>query len=869
MGEFGLKIKNYSSGSIYGYNLGVRDRYDTTDAMLTNSLFLDFLLEHGLTTWKGKATRDVICIEFNYGTRSYEEEITHINKKIKDCQELKGEYKKLTQAQAEEKVAKFEELKVKIETNKDKYVKKSKQNIRKEFYVNGVDIEYPVFKKDGTIKDSEKIHYKMLYRTPGKAKKGSCMFINEMLYDDAIKFLRMGIEMQHENAPIVEIGAYSSLITSSIVGRVRINPKNILVLKDVDAFFETNVVSVETDENKQCFARTIENYKLKNTLFDGQALIDNSIFPEWGDGYILLRHHFCKMAAFDTNIQQFFKDYYGDDYYSATVIDMFGVEHYVKDIELITTDNAMKWLKFNVTYDYWCDRVYENNCMFGIVKTAHPSKLGEVQKMSYQMINALDYDIMPSVVKCTTDYIEKLKTDDGAFLNYLRDNTNFSNDYEVLIALCEQDPEFVRSEYFRDRKRKIIEAYMINFKNGKVIQNADNLVIVGSPFAMLLHSVGEDPLNDPTFQQEEGTIQCCTGRFAPGDYLAEFRSPFNGRNNLGYLHNVSHEYLDKYFNLGSQIIAVNMIGTDFQDRNNGSDQDSDSLYVTNQPDIVQCAKEYYQLYPTIVNNIPKDANHYCNTLESFADIDNKLAAAQMAIGSSANLAQICLTYMYNFEDQKYVDYVCILSVLSQVAIDNAKRSFDIDLNNEIARIKADMDIKQNGYPAFWGIIRIGFDREKINTKLKCPMNYIFDIETPRFRSEDSTLPMSKFFVKHEMELSNRKSMKVEELIEKYSIDLYKYNTSDEDDENYEYLLLRDDFEQLIEDIRGVYISKNYMGLMSWLIDRALIITSDAKRHQKQLKSTINTNRSLLMKTLYLVNKDAFLKCFAGNLGKNS
>ena len=869
MGEFGLKIKNYGAGSIYGYNLGVRDRYDTNDAMLTNSLFLDFLLDNGLTTWKDKATRDVICIEFGYGTRSYEEEIARINKEMRDCKELRNEYKKFTHEQAEERLIQLEELKAKIELNKDKYVKKSKQNIRKEFYINGVDIEYPVFKRDGSVKNVEKIHYKMLYRTPGKAKKGSCMFINESLYDNAINFLRMGIEIQYENAPIVEIGAYSSLITSSIVGKVRINPKNILVLEDVDAFFETKVVSIETDENKQCFARTIENYKLKNTLFDGQALIDHSIFPEWGDGYILLRHHFCKMAAFDSNIQLFFKDYYGDDYYSATVTDMFGVEHYVKDIELITTDNAMKWLKFNVDYNYWCDKVYENNCMFGIVKTAHASKLGQVQRMSYQMINALDYDIMPQVVQCTIDYIEKLKTDDGVFLNYLRDNINFSNDYEVLIALCEQDQEFVRSEYFRSRKYEIIKAYILNFKNGKVIQNADNLVIVGSPYAMLLHSVGEDPLSDPTFNQEDGAIQCHTGRFKYGDYLAEFRSPFNGKGNMGYLHNVHHEYLDKYFNLGSQIIAINMIGTDFQDRNNGSDQDSDSLYVTNQPDIVQCAKECYQNYLTIVNNIPKETNKYCNTLENFANIDNNIAASQLTIGESSNLAQICLTYTYNYTDQKYIDYVCILSVLAQVAIDNAQRRFDIDLNNEIARIKADMDIDKNGYPAFWGIIRREFNKSKINQELKCPMNYIFDIEAPRFRSEESTLPMSMFFVKHNVECSNRKCMRTEKFIEKYSFDLYNFNKKDEEDIDGEYLVLREDFDEIVEDIRQTYISSNYAGLMSWLIDRALCITNyqDAKQRLNLTNSNTSNNRSILLKTLYDVSPKVFLSCFAGNLGE--
>ena len=47
------------------------------------------------------------------------------------------------------------------------------------------------------------------------------------------------------------------------------------------------------------------------------------------DFYRNMNDHFCKMAAFSTNIQQFFKDYFGDDYYSATVKDMFGNEHYV------------------------------------------------------------------------------------------------------------------------------------------------------------------------------------------------------------------------------------------------------------------------------------------------------------------------------------------------------------------------------------------------------------------------------------------------------------------------------------------------------------------------------------------------------------
>ena len=65
-----------------------------------------------------------------------------------------------------------------------------------------------------------------------------------------------------------------------------------------------------------------------------------------------------------------------------------------------------------------------------------------------------------------------------------------------------------------------------------------------------------------------------------------------------------------------------------------------------------------------MNNIPKSKNKYDNTMLNHALIDNKLASAQLAIGESSNLAQLALSYSYNFDDQKYNDYVCILSVVA-------------------------------------------------------------------------------------------------------------------------------------------------------------------------------------------------------------
>lgn len=223
--EYGLKIKNFEAASIYEYQNGFRSYLNETDAMLTNSLFLDFLYENGLNVWKGESTRDVICLQFSYGTKGLEDMIEKVDEMLNGAIE-------------ENAINYFEDLRQHILDNSDKCIQIKKEELRKLYYKDGVDITYKTYNRNGKIIKSETIHYKMLYRTPGKAKKGTCMFIREELYDAAHNFLYMGIELPKENPPIVEIGAYSSLITSSIVGKVQIKPEEILILKDYDSFLQ-------------------------------------------------------------------------------------------------------------------------------------------------------------------------------------------------------------------------------------------------------------------------------------------------------------------------------------------------------------------------------------------------------------------------------------------------------------------------------------------------------------------------------------------------------------------------------------------------------------------------------------------------------
>ena len=550
--------------------------------MLNNSLFLYYMIEHGLDIYKKESTRSIICLSFDFGSRSYDDEHKRLIKLI-------------DKATSEQNNDLTERLKAKldfVEANKNKYAPMSRDDIRVKYYKEGVDILWETKNKDGTVKSSQKIHYKMLFRTPAKAKIGSVMFIDEKLYNRAYKWLTMGLgnKMPLHNAKIVEMSAYAPLTTSTIIDRLHIDVDDILFVSDVDSFYTTmaNIVRAEeyVDNNGEIKNKCVVDRKktdVKNTLFDGQGLIESSILPSYVNGMVLLRNHFFKACFFKTHIQNFFKDWCaknGHDYETYEVTDYFGKKKLLKNIKAITTENAIKWRKFSDLmgkdpYSYWAKAVRKDGCLWGVVKTDHPSKLGYRQQLSYQMLNVLPatQEEINDICKDSVEYVELLKRDNDEFEKYLRKNANDVNHYEMMADMYNHNHEFGNSKWFRLEKSYIIKSYVNKLRQGKIFVNGDNLTLCGNPYALLLHAVGDNWEKDNTLVYENGTIQCYTKRFNDGEYLCGFRSPNNSMNNVAYLHNVHHPLMEKYFDFSENIVAINCICTDVQSRLNGADQD--------------------------------------------------------------------------------------------------------------------------------------------------------------------------------------------------------------------------------------------------------------------------------------------------------
>ena len=918
MSEYGIKIKNISAGMLYDLNLGIRDYFTYTDAMFNNSLFSFFLQNNGLNVYKGESTRDIICLDYEFGSRSYENEHKRLEKLfIKSDGESKERIQKALQ---------------KVESNKYLYKEKSRDEIREYFYENGVEVTYKKKRRDGSIKE-ETIHYEMLFRTSAKAKLGQVIFINSKLYDIAYDWLTIGLgkKMSHDNAKIVEMSAYAPLTTSTIVGTLHIPVENILILKDQDSFFETmtNVVKAEDyfvetsikdeetgkqkkikEKRKKCVVSE-EKRKVKNTIWDGMALIeadsDYLKLPSYVNGMALLRNHLFKACAFKSYIQKFFKDWCeenGYDYETHMIQDMFGKWHYLKDIKMITTDNAIKWKKFqdlmgnSITeaYEYWCERIHSDGDIWGIVKTDHPSKLGNYQQLSYQMINTLPCtkEDVKDIAQISIDYVELLKRDNDEFEKFLRKYANEVNHYEMLADLYAQNHEFGNSTFFRYEKKEIIKQYVFRMRKGKIMVNGDNLTVCGNPYALLLYSVGEDFEKDPTLSQESDCIQCYTNRFGDNEYLAAFRNPHNSPNNICYLHNVYSKEMETYFPFSKNILAVNCIHTDIQDRANGMDEDSDFMLVTNQSTMVQCAEKCYKEFYTIVNALQESGITYNNTKKDYAAMDNKFSKSRMGIGYSSNLAQLAMTYYWT-ELQKdesdkerlkeLYDNFIILSVLAQVIIDGCKREYEIDGNTEIDRISKlkcmTMKIagtkKKCDFPEFMKYTReIKYTKDgkelpqeeidesknklksRINKELLCPMNWLeYWIDKIQNASTSDTVPTSEFFIKMNGHANNRQMSKIRMIIEDYDSYIKSVQANNSIDNELSTDMIINKSKSVLEELQKVKIGN--IVTINRLIETSLGLETNNNASIHYNKSQKYTRK--MLNCLYKVNKNKFLTNF--------
>lgn len=629
----------------------------------------------------------------------------------------------------------------------------STDKLREYLYQNGFKLKI----KNARTGNEKTVDYVAYKRSSAKSRTGQCLFIKKDLYKQMINWSRMYLPFkENEEVDLAGLLAYESLVGSSIEDTVKINVSNILIVDDVDSKFK-KIANVVRKNSKTGFLDSFkEEATISNSLFDGESLLDSSFFKE-NKSMMLLRNHMFKSASFNTNLEQFFKDEALNrqlDYNTWKIKDMYENELYVKDIKMIITPNSLKALKFKDVldsksekemWDYWRNLVHDEGSIFGICKYEKKSKLGTdisnnvLQQTSYQMINCLP--IREAEIKELTEtekrYIDTLKNDDEYLIKEILRNADDINSNEALVDLYKINNNISRTQLFKNFKKRYVHNKVEHAKKGKIKVHGDYCVLLGNPMEFLYHTIKdkEESVLDNKYRKylKDNEVHCTL--FNDGEPLVGFRNPNTSPSNVLYMENRILPEVERYFNLSDNIIVVNAINFELQDILSGCDYDSDSMLVSNNESLVEIAKICMRDYLVCINNIEGDKKNYkLNTYDHYK-IDQQLSNSQRIIGRVVNLGQLCMSAYWDainsgnrgIEVEELLKKVDVMTILSGIAIDMAKKFYDIEMLKEIINVQNNKILKDKGKkPNFWVHVS---QNKKIKEQIepfKCPMDELMD-----------------------------------------------------------------------------------------------------------------------------------------------
>ena len=614
-------------------------------------------------------------------------------------------------------------------SHKDENNGKGLKELREHFYTNG-------FNLGGA-------HYVRYKRSSGSSRQGKCLFINEKLLAHMTKWGECGLKQTED---LASWEAYKSLSLSSLKGTIDISLSGILFIQDCKSDFLEEVVSVE-EQNGALIATTKET-TIENDIWDGESLLDESLFVEdYADKHmLLLRNKFFKSCAFKTKLQKWFQDK------NITLEDLksrgfITLATDISQIVMVTTPNSMKFLKFmkgGLTENNVCEWIDKVDSTFGVVKYDKRTKFfgGKMVQSSYQFINTLGLNEVQveELLKLSKEYLTAIRSDYD-FMRY-----HFSDAYkredndeaeelsdglaersDVIFKLMSINYDFKDTKLYYNFRNDVVEAQKDRLKKGHILLRGTNATLFGNGPEMLLALSGEFDLHSKTNEPNilaKGEIAC--KKFENGEKLVCARSPHITMGNLYCATNNLSNSIWDYFDLGENIVCVNAIGENIQQRLNGCDYDSDAMLITNEKLIVETAFKQKDLFKVPVCSIEPNGNKKPSLWElDYNTSENK-------IGGIVNLSQKLNSTLWD-KLNCYSDYECIraiyedickLAVLSGIEIDKAKRAYDkVSVSKEISKIAK----RHNAIaPEFFREMPFSYGvKERKYTFYNAPMEYVY------------------------------------------------------------------------------------------------------------------------------------------------
>ena len=432
-------------------------------------------------------------------------------------------------------------------------------DLRKELYEKGFDC-------DG-------IHYVRYKRSAGSSRVGKCLFIDEKLYPGIWDWTLCGLAIDPEVPfDLAAFESYISLTLSSIIGEVEIYPENILVIDDYESKFQDRAAVTQIGDDGTLVTRD-EPVEVSNSIWDGQSLMDSSLFGTYaGKGMLLLRARFFKSCCFNCNIQEWFKDH---GITEIRQLNGYTLAKDISEVKLITTPSSIKYLKFG-TLEQWLENLEP---LFGVVKFEKPTHYfdGRLVQTHYQLINTLQMtqEEVDEFLRPTLEYHSALKNIPAVLRNHIKypgeqmtlPLSPLRNRNEIVYKLMGINERFCETGLYRKFVDQLIKSLNKNVRCGHVLVNGNYSTLCGNPIEMLRQSIGKF-----SGESQIGVGNIHSRRFEFDKTILGSRSPHVTMGNVWLTTNRANDEIERYLNLTNEIVCINSIGENLLMRLSGADQ---------------------------------------------------------------------------------------------------------------------------------------------------------------------------------------------------------------------------------------------------------------------------------------------------------
>lgn len=547
----------------------------------------------------------------------------------------------------------------------------------------------------------EGIKYVRFKRSSGSSRVGKCLFINERLYDVMHEWEMCGIQVDEgQDIDLAALEPYIALTLSSIIDTIEIKPENILVVDDYKSVFRERAIATRLIDGR--LVSKPEDVEISNSIWDGQSLMDRSLFGEYSNkGMLLLRARFFKSCCFNANIQQWFADH---GIKKISQLNGYTRAKKIEDVKLITTPSSIKYLKFG-TLNQWLDTL---ETTFGVVKYEKKTHFfdGRMVQTHYQLINTLQmtYEEVEQFIKPSLDYARMIKTDPAVLRHQISyqyqspDDTFYTkavtSKNDIIYRLLGMNDRFAKTKMYRNFCNDLIKSFIKNLRCGHVLVRGNYSTLCGNPIEMLKMAIGQF---DGKSIIERNTVHC--EMFENGKELLGSRSPHVTIGNILVTKNVIRPEIARYMNPTNEIVYVNSIQENLLERLSGADFDSDTMMLTDNEILVTAAKRNYDNFPVPTKLVESTKRKRKYTNREKADLDIKTSVNK--IGEIINLSQELNSILWDrinkgasIEDvmELYCD-ISQLDVMSNLEIDSAKRENPANNTRELQLLKKKYDVR--------------------------------------------------------------------------------------------------------------------------------------------------------------------------------